>query len=132
MSKSVLSPRQRKFILALLSSTTIKEAAQLAGVHKRTAQRYLHDPLVKAALSSMLDSMFIQATAQAAGEVADALRTLREIHLDKDAPPSPRVSAAKALAVIAPQLRETQSLVDRLAKVEERLESMEVKRDGKE
>ncbi len=68
MSRNELSPKQRRFVSALLESRTLKEAAERAGISLATAKRYKRDPRVQ------------QELAERSQELVDALaRRLREL-----------------------------------------------------
>ena len=50
-----LNRRQEKFIAAVLTSWTVREAAEIVGIGETTAYRYLNDPVVKAELRKRQD-----------------------------------------------------------------------------
>ena len=117
-----LNRRQRQFVAALVGTPTIAAAAERAGIAESTAYRYLRDPNVKAALGQALDNALGQVTRQAVVEMAEALRTLAEIHRDEETPPAQRVSAARVIFSETPKLREAFDLAERVTALEGRAE----------
>jgi len=117
-----LSPRQRRFVAAMMTARTVTEAAEAAGVSERTGRQYLTQPAVKAALSQALDSALHLASRQSAAAMTDALATLQEIHQDPTNPAGSRVSAARAILEAAPKLREALDLAERVTELEKRIQ----------
>ena len=116
-----LNRRQRRFVAALLTSPTIEKAAKAAGIGEATAYRYLKQPAVKAELGQALDGALGQAARLAVDEMAAALETLKQIHQDRNAPASSRVSAARTILQAGPALREALDLAERVTALEQKL-----------
>ena len=116
-----LSPRQKRFVTAMLTAKTIDQAAKVVGVTERTGQKYLADPAVKRALGRALDKALGQTTRQVVVAMTSALETLEAIHTDSDAPTGARVSAARAILDAGPRLREALDLAERVTMLEEQL-----------
>jgi phage terminase small subunit len=116
-----MSARQRRFVAAVVTTRTITEAAEVAKISRRTADRYLADPAVKAALTQALDALQRAVTAAVVGEMGEALATLAEIHADPEAPAGSRVAAARSILTAGPALREAGDLAERLALLEQQL-----------
>ena len=116
-----LNRRQRRFVTALMTARTIGEAAEEAGIGRRTGQRYLTQPAVKRALGQALDAVLGQVVRRAAGEMEAALDTLAAIHQNPAATDASRVSAARTLLIETPRLREALDLAERVTELEERL-----------
>ena len=125
MTEKDLSPRQSRFVAAMLTARTIGEAAQAAGVTERTGKRYLKIPAVKVALGHALDSAMTQATSRAVTAMSEALETLEAIHRDEGTPAPTRVSAARAILQACPKLREAMDLAQRVAEMEERMQRIQ-------
>jgi len=123
-----LSAKKRRFVGAMLTAGTILDAAKAAHVSERTAHRYLDDPDVKQALSAALDDLLAAVTRQVVGEMAGAVRTLAAIHEAGDIPPGARVSAARAILVGGPALREAFDLGARVAALEEVLQNEHIEK----
>ena len=113
-----LRTKQRRFINALLTSNTIRDAAQTADIAERTAYRWLRSDPVKSALSEALDVALSQAAARCSGAMGAALEVLLAIAQDIEAPASARVSAARAILEGGPKLRESRELSERVAILE--------------
>jgi phage terminase small subunit len=121
MINAELSPRQRRFIAAMMTLRTVAEAAQAVGVSERTGYKYLSDPQVRRALSQALDNVLSQVTHRVVSNMSGALDTLEAIHTDEDAPTGARVSAARAILDSGPRLREFSELCERIAELEQQL-----------
>jgi len=122
MNKPELSPRQHRFVAAMMVARTVAEAAASVGVTERTAYKYLARREVKQALSDALDQAMSQATRLVVGSMADALETLQRIHTDEEAPSGSRVAAARAILASGPQLREALDIAERVAELEAKLQ----------
>ena len=113
-----ISPRQRRFLQALMQSPSIKDAAKAAGIGERTCYKYLNDPSVKAALTRLHDDTMAQAARETAAAMSEALRVLRDIATDPEQPAGARVSAARAIRDSGVSLNEQQLLTERVAELE--------------
>ena len=120
MKKNDLSPRQRRFVAAMLTARTVADAAQAVGVTERTGYKYLANPAVKRAFSAALDDAMAEATRRAVAAMTEALVTLEAIHQDGAAPAGARVSAARAILDAGPKLREALELAERVTALEKR------------
>jgi hypothetical protein len=105
----------------MLASSTIAEAAAAAKVTERTGQKYMQDPAVKAALGQAMDDGLSKVARETVDAMTEALTTLREIHKDRNATDSSRVSAARCILDAGPKLREALDLADRVAALEEKI-----------
>jgi len=123
-----LPARKRRFVAAMMTSSSVAAAARAIGVHERTGHRYMQDPRVKAALSHKMDSELGSVARIAVNAMTDALATLEAIHKDETAPASARVSAAKVIFEGAPKLRDTFDLAERVQALEEVLSRVDVKK----
>jgi len=120
-TQGVVSGRKGTFVAALTSGLTQAEAAQAIGVTRRTAQRYMTDPVVRHALS--------QAQDQALGDVArkmnaganEMLDVLRAVAQDNTMPPAVRVRAALGWLEVLFKAKELLELTTRVAIIEQRL-----------
>jgi len=118
MTRNGMSTRQRRFIQAVMTSPSIKQAAAAAKVGERTAYRYLDDPAVRAALAKLQDDSMAQAARETVAAMSEALQVLRAIQNDKAAPHAARVSAARAIRDSGPRLNEQALLSERVAELE--------------
>jgi len=120
-----LNVRQQKFLAALLAAPTVAQAAELAGVGERTGRRYLADPDVRAELAHLQAERMAAVAAQATAAIEEVLEVLRSIAKDQAAPPTARVSAARAVWENA--IRTTE-----LVTLEERVRALETVADPKD
>jgi len=106
--------------MCLLQSPTIAEASQRAGVSERTIYKWLSDDKAfnekyrearKQALKTAIASLQNKAN--------EAVAVLSEVMNDKDAPPSTRVSSARAVLDMAFRSFELEELEARIQKIEE-------------
>jgi phage terminase small subunit len=117
-----LSARQRRMVTAMLSSPTIKDAAQSAGINEATAWRYLQDPALKRALAERQTAVLGHASRRLAREMGAAMDVLCQIMRDEGASDGARVSAARAVLDSGLRLAELVTLAERVAAIEDRME----------
>ncbi len=124
-----LTPRQQRALQALLSASSLGEAARLAGVHRRTLWRWLRQERFRAALAEAekeaLESL--ERTLVRLGEKAAA--TLAAAMDNPKASDAARVRAADVVLSRLLQLRELVALDRRVARLEQLL--AEEERDGR-
>ena len=112
-----LTPKQDKALTALLSADTVKDAAKAAGVNEATLWRWLQAPLFQQHYRSLRRQLVEAAVAQLQRDCTTAVRVLRQIAEDIQAPASARVTAARAIidqSVAAVELMDIQERVERL------------------
>jgi hypothetical protein len=113
--------RQQKAIAALIETSTIKEAASLAGVGQTTIFRWLQDPQFRRAYKDARSRLVDVAISQVQKICVEAVLVLQGVMNDKKLVPGPRVSAARAVLDFAMKGVELEDLKDRIEKLEERL-----------
>lgn len=113
-----LTPRQQRALAALMACSSVKQAAQLAGVGERTIKTYRADPVFQAAYKAALDEQLADGLRRSRQSMGTALDTLEGVMKDKTAPPQARVSAAKAALDTALKLTEQLDLVEKLDELE--------------
>jgi phage terminase small subunit len=118
---ATLSPRQRRFVNAVLTARTIREAASKVKVAESTAWRWLALPGVKAALCEAQDAALAQSARAVAALLTNALDTLSDVMGDSGAPVGARVSAARTILENAVRLVDVVSLAERVAELEQRV-----------
>lgn len=116
--KPNLKPRQIQTIAVLVQEGSVTSAATKARVGRKTLYRWMDDPVFKAAYQAACDRLWSEIGLALQAASTDAVRVLREILNDTEAPKAVRVSAARALVPMTLQLRE-------LLIVEERLRTLE-------
>jgi triphosphoribosyl-dephospho-CoA synthetase len=116
-----LSTRQRKFIVAVTTQSSVRDAAAAAGIGESTAWRYLADDAVREAIRRQLDAMLAQATAGVVADMGEARSTLLAIMRNVDVAPGVRVRAALGVLRCGLTLFEALSLADRVSDLERRI-----------
>jgi DNA-binding MurR/RpiR family transcriptional regulator len=108
---------------ALLSSPTVREAAQKAKIGEATLWRYLREPgfreQYRDARRSLIEALQARLQARADG----AAQALSDIAEDDTKPASARVAAARAIIESAIKLHEQTELEERLKAIEAALEA---------
>lgn len=113
-----LSANQKKALRALLTCSTIREAAQVAGLGERTVWRYLEDDIFKAELRSLQDKAIQAAAASLSGLTGEAVETLRSVLSDPDATHNVRVGAALGILQERRRIGELDDLAQRVDALE--------------
>ncbi len=116
-----LTTRQRRFIAALASTPTVRDAAALADVSEPTAWRYLADPAVKAEIAKRQDAMLAQTTAGLVRDMALARAVLIELVKAPETADGTRCRAALGILDCGLRLFEMLTLADRVAELERRV-----------
>lgn len=115
---SNLTAKQEATILALLSNSTIKEAAKCAGVGEATIFRWLQLKDFQTAYREARKQTVNHAIAQLQKACSEAVGTLRSVMKDKASPSSSRVSAAKAVLETSIKAVELEELIGRIEDLE--------------
>ncbi len=124
------SRKQELAIAALLRAPTIAAAAKEAGISEATLFRWLQRPDFDEAYRQARQAAVDQAIAGLQQATGEAVKTLRQVQTDSEAPASSRVTAAKTVLEMALKLRESEELETRLAALEEKLTRMTLTRVG--
>ncbi len=114
-----LSPQQSKAIAALLTSSSITQAADEAGVGHRTLFRWLADPTFDAAYKAAKRESVGQAIARLQQLSGAAVVVLGQVMADRRSPASSRVAAASKILDTAIKVVELEQIEQRLAALEE-------------
>jgi hypothetical protein len=112
-----LSAKQERALLALLDCGETKKAAKIAGVAEGTLWRWLQLPGFQARYRAARRQLVETAIAQLQSDCTIAVRVLREVAEDTEAPASSRVAAAKTIleqSVSAIELMDLQERIERL------------------
>ena len=108
-------------IAALLSTTTIAEAADMTGVSTRTIQRWQEDPVFRDELSKQ-EGEAVTIVSRRLVALADiAVETIKDILRDKEIPPGVKLRASEAVLTNLLRLREMVDLDRRLTELEGRI-----------
>ena len=117
-----MNGKQKKAIAALLSASTVREAATAAGISYATLRRWIaEDATFRQEYNAELQSIIESAAAQARQGMGEAVGVLRRIVADGEAPLNVRVSAARVLMENGPKLVEMQDFDARLTELEKRI-----------
>ena len=116
----VLSSNQRRALEALIATTSVRAAADKAGLGRRTLYRYLGDPAFKAELRKRQDAILSATTASLVGLTYLALDTLQTVLASATATDGARVRAALGWLSHVRQVVELRELIDRIEALEER------------
>jgi len=116
-----ISKKQEQAIIALISHRTIEEAARASGIGKTTIFRWLQDDVFQTAYREARGRVIRQAISQAQSACSEAIEVLREIMNSSESPASTRVSAAKAILETSMRAIETEDLIERVNRLEEKI-----------
>ena len=116
-----LPKKQEQAIIALISHRTIEEASRASGIGKTTIFKWLQDDAFQAAYREARGKVIRQAIAQAQSACSEAIKALREIMNNTESPASTRVSAAKAILETSIKAMETEDLIERVNRLEEKI-----------
>ncbi len=119
-----LTPKQETALLALLDNNTIEAAYKAAGISKATMWRFMQDANFQARYRAARRQVVETAIAQLQQDCGIAVRVLREVAEDREAPASSRVAAARTIIEQSVSAIELMDLQERL----ERLEALEAAR----
>ncbi|MGD0620911.1 MAG: hypothetical protein ABSA82_00345 [Thermacetogeniaceae bacterium] len=114
-----LSRKQETAISCLLEQPTIKEAAVFCGVGEVTLWRWMQQPDFQECYRAAKRQVVEQSITRLLQVTGEAVSTLREIMLDKEAPTSSRVSAAKTILETAIKSVEIEDILTRLEALEQ-------------
>ncbi len=120
--ENTLSAKQDKALAGLISQPTIADAAESAGVSKRSILRWLKDsPEFNEAYRMARNAIVKMAISRTQTAMAGAVDALTEIMGDSDAPASARVSAARAILDSGLRGMEAEDLEARITVLEKEL-----------
>ncbi|WP_439624354.1 hypothetical protein [Gemmata sp.] len=106
-------------LLALACGATVEAAARQCNLTDRTIYRRLSEPAFKDRLQAPRADMVARAAGMLTAAAGEAVRTL--LQLQKDAPATVRLGAARAVLELGMKLREVADLEARMAALEARL-----------
>ena len=120
-----LTTKKRRAIEALLSSSTLEEAAEEARVGYRTLARWRsEDPDFRAALRQAQDQALDSAVSRLSVAMPAAVDTLMKIVEDEEERSSTRVSAARTILSTGLKLVEIRDLTGRLENLEDKVNEL--------
>jgi len=127
-SSEKLTPKQERALVALLDCGEIKEASRVADVSDVTLWRWLQLPAFQTRYRAARRQLVETAIAQLQSDCTIAVRVLREVAEDKEAPASSRVAAARAIIEQSVSAIQLTDLQERLEQIEKLLDEQETKR----
>ena len=113
-----LTPKQQRFLTALMAERTVEAAADKAKVGRSTAYTWLKDPAFQQALKAVELSAIEEAARALVGLTTKAIDTLAAVLDDLSVAPSTRVRTADAILGRLLQLRELTSIEARISALE--------------
>ena len=105
-------------IAALLANPTIQAAAKSAGVSVASINRWMKLETFRDAYQAARREVVRNAIAHIQAVMAEAVTTLTSVMTDSEAPPSARVSAAKAVLATGLKAAELEDLENRIITLE--------------
>lgn len=116
-----LSKNKEKFLIALMSNSSIVEASKEAGITTQTGHNYLNDGDFKAEYARLRRETFNLATTKLQRSAIRAVEVLNDVMEDEETPPSSRVQSAKAILENSFRAYEQDDLQQRIEQLEELL-----------
>lgn len=116
-----LTRRQNQVLAALLTEPTLGDAAEVAGVSKRTIQNYLSTPEFLSELRHKQNIIVSLVTANLVASMTEAVGVLRRIMHDGEATLATQSRAADSLLRHAKEMLELGELSERLVALEVQL-----------
>lgn len=114
-----MTAKQERALAALLTASSVMEAAAEAKVSYASLRRWLsEDEEFRAEYAAMLRELVENAATQARQGMTEAVSVLREIMADVEVAPNARVAAARTVLESGGRLVELQSLEGRMAELE--------------
>lgn len=114
-----------KIISALLECSTIRDAAEYAGVSERTVYSRLSNPEFAEKLAVERRKLFKAHSAALQGQIGRSIQTMVEIRDDKKTPPQVRLNASAELIRNGLRMAEVVDVVERMDAIEQKLEGIE-------
>ena len=116
-----LGRKKEQAIAALLYQPSIGAAAKAVGVGEKTLFRWLQLDEFKRAYKAARRQVIDQTVAQIQSSMSEAVQTLLDVMSDSAAPPSAKVSAARALLDLGFKVIQIEDLENRIEKIERNL-----------
>ena len=121
MTANDLTARQKRFIQALLTSKSAREAAHKCGIGEKTAYRWLRLPQVQAALAEAEGQILANTMRQLLSMQGAAVDALQALLTNSSLPPAERLRVVQAVLDNALRLRNATTIDQRLAELERRV-----------
>jgi uncharacterized small protein (DUF1192 family) len=125
-----LTRKQEQAITALLTCSSITDAAAQCGLAEVIIRRWLKQEAMQAAYRDARREVVRQAITQVQQATGEAVETLRQVMQDVDAPASAKVSAAKTILDTAVKAVELEDLEVRIAALEQEVNTYHAQRSA--
>ncbi|KJE99186.1 replication protein [Streptococcus gallolyticus subsp. gallolyticus] len=119
-----LTPKQVKFIDAMLTEPTIEKACQKAGVSRATGHKYLKMTVVKRTIQTKQAEIMDMTTQSLYTASSNAITVLNSIMTDKKVNPFVRTQAAKTILEQAYKAYEFVGVVKQIEEVRAEIEEI--------
>lgn len=120
-----ISRKQELAIAALLTAPTIDQAAKIAGIGSVTLRRWMQNPEFDDHYRAARREAVSQAIAQLQKASSEAVKVLRDVMGDNEAPHGNRVTAAKTVLEMSLKAIELEDLEVRVAELEAMAETQQ-------
>ncbi|MCW6667097.1 replication protein [Aerococcaceae bacterium NML190938] len=113
-----LTPKQEKFLLALLDTPTLKKASQQANISENTGRKWLQSELFSSEYKRMRRELMKQTTARMQYLALRATEELEKILDDSEASVFAKIQASQMILTKAYKGMELEDFADRLEQLE--------------
>lgn len=113
MAKNQTAISNEEIVAALLTSGSIAQAAEAAGISQRTLYDRMNEKTFKQAYTAAKSDIVRQAVVNLNGHLAEAFNVIAEIMRDDKQPASTRLQAAKAVIECAERFADRLETADR-------------------
>jgi hypothetical protein len=119
MSQNVPPQKKSLLAMALASGISITDAAEQAGVCRKTVQRYLAKPAFRRLVARYRNELISTALGRMADGMTRAADAIAGLLDEKD--PAIRLRAARAMVTLGQRLRDSVDVTDRIHEIEREL-----------
>lgn len=121
MTANDLTARQKRFIQALLTSKSAREAAHRCGIGEKTAYRWLRLPQVQSALAEAEGQILADTMRRLLSMQGAAVDALQDLLTNQRLLPAERLRVVQAVLDNALRLRNATTVEQRLVELEQRV-----------
>lgn len=121
MTVNDLTARQKRFVQALLTSKSAREAAHRCGIGEKTAYRWLRLPQVQSAIAEAEGQVLADTMRRLLSMAGGAADTLQDLLSNPRLLPTERLKVAQAVLDNLLRLRNATTLETRLAELEKQV-----------
>jgi len=124
MTENDLTARQRRFIDALLTSRSTREAAHKVGIGEKTAYRWLRLPQVRKAVSELESDLLSEVVRRLLSMQAEAVDELQELLRDPKLPAGSRLRVIESVIGNLLKMRSAAEFEQRLQNLESMVQKL--------